>query len=115
MESGRSIQNHRVMEFLNKIQWKTVMKSPIAYRFKKLQTSPSTLKDCDEISLGTICQMTHPSLYIYIYIRLFDVFFDFSKILVYIFFSDLQVHFYIFTYVHIYTLVKIFKPEHFLQ
>lgn len=67
MESGRSIQNHRVMEFLNKIQWKTVMKSPIAYRFKKLQTSPSTLKDCDEISLGTICQMTHPSLYIYIH------------------------------------------------
>lgn len=32
--------------------------------FKKLQTTPSTLKDCDEISFGTACQIAHPSIVI---------------------------------------------------
>lgn len=34
--------------------------------FKKLQTTPSTLKDCDEISFGTTCQIAHPSIVIFI-------------------------------------------------
>ena len=47
--------------------------------FKKLQTTPSTLKDCDEISIGTTCQIAHPSIVIFIYkiiICLYNAFFN---------------------------------------
>ena len=67
-------------------------------RFKKLQTTPSTLKDCDEISLGTICQITHPS---FIYIQLFDVFLIFQKYWYTYFFF--QIYRFISTYSHIYS------------